>query len=442
MAEFFRILAALFALYFHLLASGPFRPLPIVIATSTATAAPSPTATLPPSPTPSRTNTASPSATSTRTLTATPSATPSRTPTFTATSSPSRTATRTATWTATSTGTFTPTATRTASATFTITATPTVSATPTVTNTPRPTPTPSSTATAIPTAGPSSTDPLGVAVVGVPPAQTLPAALLIYPLVRTSSTQETRVEIMNLSLAPVSLQCFYVASSTCSELGFFLRLTANQPVSWFASTGMSGSATRVAPPFLGDGELKCAVVAATSDVSSYNTVQGRALLSDSTGQTIGYNAIAFRRLSPGPYSGTLSLDGVTYEQCPDRLHFHGLTSVGTGPDSELDLVPCSEDLVTQSPSGANVQIAVINELEQHFSGATTLKCFNRISFGSIPALRRSTAGTDTAHVIVRGVDVPVIGLVIERFAVGSGAPSTSANEPDLEGGRSATISLP
>src|SRR4029077_11590512 len=119
-----------------------------------------------------------------------------------------------------------------------------------------------------------------------------------------------------------------------------------------------------------------------------------------TGQTIGYSAIAFRRLTPGDFSGSVSLDGITYEQCPDRLHFQVLTSPSSGPSSDLVLVPCSEDLVNQVPSGANVQLSVINELEQHLSGSTNVRCFNRISFSSVAALRRSTVGSDTAHVIV------------------------------------------
>ena len=56
---------------------------------------------------------------------------------------------------------------------------------------------------------------------GVPPAQKLPSALLVFPLVRASATQDTRVEIMNLTSAPVSLQCFYVVSGTCNEIGFY-----------------------------------------------------------------------------------------------------------------------------------------------------------------------------------------------------------------------------
>jgi hypothetical protein len=332
-----------------------------------------------------------------------------------------------------------PTATRTTTATATPTRTPTRIPTATRTRTP--------TVTPFPSAPISNTNPLGFEVIGVPPAQKLPSALLIYPLVRASATQDTRIELMNLTSALVSVQCFYVQGGTCNEIGFFVSLTGNQPLSWTASTGSTGNGRRIAPPFIGDGELKCLVVPRTSDVSSYNALQGRALVSDSNtltddAQTVGYSAIAFRRLSSGDFTGVVSLDGVNYEMCPDRLHFQVLTQK-PGSNSELILVPCSQDLELQLPSSAIIQFAVVNEVEQQFSASTTVKCFNRINFSSVAALRQSAVGTDTAHLMVRGVDVPVVGLVIDRFTVpGSGAPSASSNDPNLEGGRPATIVVP
>ena len=52
-----------------------------------------------------------------------------------------------------------------------------------------------------------------------------------------------------------------------------------------------------------------------------------------------------------------------------------------------------------------------------------------------------TAGSDTVHLIVRAIDVPVVGLVIDRFDTGDGI-SASTNDPYLEGGRSAVIDMP
>lgn len=324
--------------------------------------------------------------------------------------------------------------------------TPPPTATPTIPPTATAIPTATSTPTQLPTATApvlSSIDPTGFDVVGVPPAQNLPSAVLIYPLVRVSATQDTRVEMVNLTSAAVAVSCFYVSSGTCDEVGFFLNLTPNQPVSWMASSGTNGNNIRVGLPFNGDGELKCFVTPTGPFVTAaaFNALQGRAVVSDTNGQTVGYSAIGFRRLSAGSFTGTVSLDGVNYEQCPDRLHFQVLT-YKVGSDSELVLVPCTEDLMNQIPSGTNVLFAVINEFEQQLSGGTTLKCFNRIRFSSVPVLRYTTVGTDTVHVIVRGTDVPVVGLVIDRFTTPSGAVSASSNDPYLEGGRSADIYLP
>jgi hypothetical protein len=384
MEALFRALAAFLVLLLHALGRGVFLPHPIVTA---------------------------PTATSTVAVATTPAPTSTIVPSYTAAAS----------------------------------ATPSRSRTPVALETAPPSPTTTTSATPTATARPnqgSASDPTGFDVVGAPPAQKLPAALLIYPLIRTSPTEDTRLELMNLTTAAVSVQCFYVSGPTCNEIGFFVRLTANQPLSWVASTGTSGNGGRIAPPFSGEGELKCVVSPSDPAVTAYNALQGRALLSDTTGQTIGYSAIAFRRLSPGSFTGVVSLDGVTYEQCPDRLHFQVLTSQA-GSDSEMVLVPCSEDLENQISSSATIQFAVINELEVQFSAATHLKCFDHRRFSTISPLRRSVAGTDTAHIIVRGTDLPVVGLVIDRFTVpGSTALSTSSNEPYLEGGRSATLTLP
>ena len=442
-SEFLRILIALLLLHMQQIRGvghGPFRFIPHRNPTLSATLAPTPTATaiVPASATqvPTFTETPVPSSTPTPRPSATSSPIPpSVTPTETPYPSASASATATSTPPPTSTASAIPTATSTATP-----VPPTWTPTATATNTAHPTATAPAAATAT---SAQISDPTGADVAGIPPAQKLPSAVLIYPLVRSSATQDTRVEMLNLLGAAVSVQCFYVSGGTCNEIGFLVSLTPNQPLSWMASSGVTGNGRHVAPPFTGDGELKCAVVPpnAVADPTSYNALQGRALISDSTGQTIGYSAIAFRRLSPGSFTGQVSLDGINYEKCPDRLHFNVLTNQ-SGSDSTLVLVPCSENLVTQQPSGANVQIAVINEMEQRFSGATRVTCFNRINFSSVSALRKSAIGTDTAHLILRGTDVPVIGLVIDRFTTGSGQLSTSSNEPYLEGGRSASIELP
>jgi len=327
---------------------------------------------------------------------------------------------------------------------------PTVKRTATLTRTPTrtstPTPTPTSTPKPIATLPVTQSNLLAISVTGAPPAQKLPSAFLIYPLIRVSPTQETLVEMMNLSFATVSVHCAYTTVSitaqttNCSETDFFVTLTSQQPIKWRASTGTSGNGVRIAPPFSGEGTLKCVVRARTSDLSAHNALQGRAILSQ-TGQTVGYDASAFRRLSPGSFTGVVQMDGVTYEQCPDRLHFNALASQ-SGSDSELILVPCSDDLENGISGSTTIQYAVINEFEQQFSASTPVKCFDRRNFSSISALRKSSTGTDTLHIVVRPVTDPVVGLILDKFTVpGSAALSVSANNPYFEGGRSATFNI-
>ena len=279
-----------------------------------------------------------------------------------------------------------------------------------------------------------------VAAAASPPAQRVPAALLAFPYIQSDGVKETRVELLNLSPDRQELNCFWV--SDCNEIGFFLFLTPYQPLSWLVSTGLSDvTSGAAAPPFFGTGELKCAVVAAQADLQFHNTIQGRAIVYDSAGQTVSYNAVGFQRLTPGDYTGVLSLNGTTYAQCPDKLHFDLLADTPTS-QSELILVPCSQDLLYQEPVSTNVQFQIINEFEQAFSAAKVIECYDRRTLGEVSdTLNRSTDGTDTLHLVVRGSAVPVIGLAIDSVPFGA-SNGISGNEPSLQGGRSATVVFP
>src|SRR4030095_16615733 len=107
------------------------------------------------------------------------------------------------------------------------------------------------------------------------------------------------------------------------------------------------------------------------------------------------------------------LDGFTYEECPERLHFQALATQGVSGD--LILVPCSQDLLTQTPVETTVQLAIVNEFEQVFSASFRFKCHTRMALSRIGPLQRGVLGTDTAHVIVRGVSVPLLGIMVDRF---------------------------
>jgi hypothetical protein len=275
-----------------------------------------------------------------------------------------------------------------------------------------------------------------------PPAQRVPSALLVFPFIESDGFNDTRIELVNLAGDPQTLQCFFINGDTWIEVGFFVTLTPYQPLVWLSSSGLfdtlSGTA---APPFFGQGELKCAVVAPHPELQFHNTIQGRATVFDLNGRTVSYGAVGFQRLSDGDFTGVLALNGVEYAQCPRRLHFDVLTDTPSSM-SELILVPCSQDLLLQVPASINVQLLIINEFETQFSTSINVTCFDRRTLGQIAdALTRATAGTDTAQLIVRGVGGPVLGLVIDAVPFG-GSVGTAGNEPSFDGGRSATVVFP
>jgi hypothetical protein len=336
-----------------------------------------------------------------------------------------------------------PTNTRTAppptrTATSTRTATNTRPATRTYT--PRPTSTP------VPTLSNDGQIAFAVAE-GIPPAQKLASAFVVFPYVDTDPPFDTRIELMNMSNQTVELQCFYVREQDCVEIGFFVSLTANQPLSWSAFQGINNTLTRTAVPpfdtFGGLGELKCAVASDRFELSAHNVLQGRALVvNTSNGETVGYGAVGFQKLSPGSYTGVIDLDGFTYESCPDRLHFQVLTVPAGGPAGSLIIVPCAQDLLTQTPTESVVQMAIVNEFEQVFSSSFRFKCFTNQSLGRFLTLSKSVTGGDSAHLVIRGVSTPLIGLGVDRFTGQGGTLHTTSNEPFLEGGRAATVIFP
>lgn len=359
----------------------------------------------------------------------------------TRTVTPPRTFTPTRIGTATKTPTVTATETRTRTQTRTTTPTRTATSTrqPSSTWTPRPTSTP------VPTLASDGQIALAAAQ-GLPPAQKLASAFVIFPYIVTSATQDTRVELMNMSDQTIQLQCFYVRQSDCIEVGFFVSLTAGQPLSWLANDGANNPLTFSAvPPFDGVGELKCAVASNRAELSTHNVLQGRVLIYEKlSGETVGYDAIGFQKLTPGSYTGVINLDGFTYESCPDRLHFIVLTNQGS-TSSTLITVPCAEDLLTQTQTETVVQMAIINEFEQVFSSSYRQKCLGKPSdqtFSRFGTLSKATLGTDTAHLVIRGVSSPLVGLVIDRFIGQNNTLHTTANEPFLEGGRESTVIFP
>jgi hypothetical protein len=273
------------------------------------------------------------------------------------------------------------------------------------------------------------------------PPQKLPSALLVFPLLQADGNYDTRIDILNLTGLNVEVQCFYIRSGSCLEVGFFFELTPHQPVSWLASQGSFVPFTSTAiPPFFGEGELKCGIVTSRPEVEFHNALQGRATVFAQNGQTVSYGATAFRRLTDGEPTGIFNLNGSTYTACPNRLHFQVLTDE-TLPN-DLVLVTCDEDLITQTPKNVTVQFQVINEFEQAFSASIGFECFDRRPLSAVSSFfTRPILGTDTAHVVLRGVGGGVVGLGIDAVEYDNSV-RTAGNEGLMEGNRSATVKFP
>jgi hypothetical protein len=265
-----------------------------------------------------------------------------------------------------------------------------------------------------------------------PPAQKLPSALLVYPLIEADGASDTRVEVLNLSADAQLLNCFYVEGDSCVEIGFFVSLTPYQPLAWMVSAGLNDTVSGSAiPPFFGTGEMKCVVVPPNPELRFHNTIQGRATVFAADGRTVSYGAVGFQRLVDGDFTGVVALDGTTYAQCPARLNF-----------DDIILLPCTQDLLTQVPTMIRAQILVTNEFETTFSTAVTFTCFGRFTLGAIAdSLTRAIGGTDTAHLNIRGSNGPLLGLVIDSVPF-AGKVGTAGNEPSLQGGSSATVTFP
>lgn len=278
------------------------------------------------------------------------------------------------------------------------------------------------------------------AISSAQPAQNLPSALLVFPYVNTEGG-DTRIELVNLSGEQQQLQCFWVYGDSCSEIGFFLSLTPYQPVSFLATRGLFNVGSNSAVPgFFGVGELKCAVVANEPTRDAHNAIQGRAIVFEDGGNTVSYTAVGFRRLSDGAYTGIVHLNNSEYAACPNRLHFQVFTDDAL--PSELILVPCDQDLILQIPTELTVQFLITNEFEQTFSASIGMRCTGRFVFSDIgDFFTESALGTATAHISARGVQGPLLGLVIDQVNL-LGVPGTAGNEPSFEGNRSATVQFP
>jgi len=284
---------------------------------------------------------------------------------------------------------------------------------------------------------------------------------------------------------PLGLQCL-----PFWRVGDFgaITLTQGQPIGLVASTGLpalpcdpnfpgpgcignaSGSVTKVPEdPFR--GELKCVEVDANDIPIGANDLKIEATIVTTTIPTAvapattaaSYNGVGFQATTmqpithpPGaplclgslpPGSGTATCNA-TYQPCSSVLildnFFDGATpEFGGVVNTELTLVPCSEDLSDPTVSATHtvtVQILVYNEFEQRTSSVTRVACFRSTTLADIdtapgPAgdtfslFAVGVQGTETGQTLLRGVRGPdgilgygLLGVASENFRETVGGP--------------------
>jgi len=282
------------------------------------------------------------------------------------------------------------------------------------------------------------------------------------------------------------------ASSPCGPTGscvqgwqetdFAVTITARQPVAWLASRGavlcdpsdtsgalclplgpdhpgpggQDNSGSRIQgvseDPFI--GELKCVAVDSNGVPVDRNDLKGEAEITRLTGATPdveGYNAIGIPAVV-GANNGdtTLVLGGSTaeYSSCPNILildhFFDGANDPISGDTvtTDLTLVPCTEDFLTQAPITTPVQFLVFNEFEQRFSTSRRITCFDEIPISNIETrsadrsiFSAAVSGTLTGQTRIRGVDQPnvpgtpahgntLLGIA-EEFRAGGGSAAVN-----------------
>jgi hypothetical protein len=247
------------------------------------------------------------------------------------------------------------------------------------------------------------------------------------------------------------------------EINFDVFLTGNQPLAWLASEGLSGDdipcpgtlgsptcpngtnrGTRVPPvterPFI--GELKCIqsdpitrFPIECSGSACQNDLAGNATIFEASPglapDGLSYNAVGLRTFGDNNGDGVLNIGGddAEYEPCHDVLILNHFFDGATDPisnaattETELTLVPCTQDFLTQTTDAVTAQFLVYNEFEQRFSTSRQVRCLLDSALSNLDTSQADrsifsigTAGTIAGQTRIHGVGGGLIGAALLRL---------------------------
>lgn len=293
------------------------------------------------------------------------------------------------------------------------------------------------------------------------------SSILIFPKLIFSDDFDTIIQISNTSNSIVYAHCFYVDARLTNpdlppgplnpalwqEVDFDLTLTRQQPTHWVISLGRTtdpfdptcnltnqecndagfdpGRIPPVSPGF--QGELKCIEVDQSGAPISGNHLKGEAtLLTEPTPEgnffpsdASKYNAVGVAGLDTNDSDTVLCLGGgastecpagAEYQGCPDLVllnHFAEGTSnplleeFGGNPstvNTEITVVPCTQDFETQTPATVTIQFRIYNEFEEPFSTSTSVQCWGNWRLATVnPVLNEGSLGTRFIQTYLRPV---------------------------------------
>jgi hypothetical protein len=249
------------------------------------------------------------------------------------------------------------------------------------------------------------------------------------------------------------------------EVDFRVIITADQPLVWRASEGLRGSdlpcpsqnrpcqppqgvptaqtnaGTHIPPvaesPFI--GELKCVqVTPGDFRPTNENDLIGNATVQRSLNgpDPAKYNAIGLRAEAQSA-DGVLQIGGADaeYGGCPSVLIVNHLFDNAEDPISsgdggfstrtELTLVPCSQDFLSQAINPVTAQFLVFNEFEQRFSTSRQVRCLldSQMSLIDTSQPNRSifsatVVGTIAGQTRITGVNGGLLGSALFNSGFG------------------------
>ena len=301
-----------------------------------------------------------------------------------------------------------------------------------------------------------------------------PASIVVFPKIIVDGTRDTVVQLSNTSNFTAYAHCWYLDGALPFPLlppgpdnqpqwtstDFALALTHQQPTNWVVSQGRPADATEAPCSRLSDndcygagidpgpipviaqgftGELRCIETDAIGAPLSGNHLTGEATLEDlASGDVAKYSAIGIAGRDGNDGDGVLRL-GEEYAACPDALRLdHAAEGVavaaageGSSVDTELTIVPCTANLVTQAPESVLVQVLVTNEFEQRFSASQLVNCWRNVRLLDIgPVFGFDHLGTPTAQTRLRSSAASASGILAvaeERWRVGDLAARAAFN---------------